>query len=404
MNSRNRVIIALNHKEPDKMPIDFGGTPGTGISVIAYNNLKRYLNLSGQKAKLYDLMQQIVEPEEEVLKMIEADIVLLYREAPRFNLSLSKWKTWTLKDSSQCLVSEDYNPIVNNNGDMNIIENNVIVAKMTKEGLYYDLVYYPLAQIEESEEVDKLQFPTISDKELAYLKTRATELYENTEYAIVGAFGGSFIEFGLRCFGYEKFLMDLVMNQTMLRRWFDRLAESYLLNLEKYLHSVGKYIQVIQFSDDMGTQNSLMFSKSLYREIVKPYHKMLYQYVKSHYPHIKILLHSCGAIYELIPDLIEVGVDALNPIQISATGMDPVKLKKEFGKDLTFWGGGANMQYTVNNGTIGDIHREVERLVKIFKPGGGFIFAPVHNVQANVSPERIMAIYNTAKTCRNYNK
>jgi uroporphyrinogen decarboxylase len=134
----------------------------------------------------------------------------------------------------------------------------------------------------------------------------------------------------------------------------------------------------------------------MYREMIKPYHARQYQYVKNNYPDVKVFLHSCGAIFNLIPELIDAGVDILNPVQISAKGMDPVKLKKEFGKHLTFWGGGANMQYTVNQGSIEDIRKEVKELIEIFSPGGGYVFTQVHNIQSNVPPEKIMAIYETA--------
>ncbi len=404
MNSRERVIDALNFREPDKVPLDFGGTPSSGISIIGYNKLKKYLGLGGEQAKLYDLMQQIARPEAEMLKQMEADIVLLHRLAPRFNISARKWKPWTLKDGSKCLVPEDYNPVVNSNGDFDIMEGDIAVARMTNGGYYYDFIYNPLAAVEEPEDVDKLKFDEISPEELEYLKGKAESLYKNTEYAIVGAFGGSLVEAGQRSFGYEKFMMDLMINKPMLHRWLEKQTEGYILNLGKYLDAVGGYINAVQFSDDLGTQNGLLLSKALYREMIKPYHKRIYQFVKSHSPQVKVLLHSCGAIFEIIPDLIDAGVDAINPVQISANGMEPEKLKKEYGKDIIFWGGGANMQFTVNNGTIGEIEQEVQRLMEIFMPGGGFIFSQVHNIQENVPPEKITAIFETAKKYRSYKK
>lgn len=403
LNSRERVIKALNHQEPDQTPIDFGGTASSGISIIAYNKLKKFLSLPGENAKLYDLMQQLADPEYDVLDQMGADVVQLYRYAPRYNIKVEKWKPWVLKDGSQCRVPEEYNPILNKSGDEEIIENNTVIAKMPREGFYYDIVNYPLKNAESIEDIDKAIMNTISVEELKYLKNRAKNLYKKTGYAIVGAFGGSFFEAGMRVFGVEKFLMDLVINKPMLHRWFQKTTESYLDSLKKYLDTIGKYIQVIQFSDDLGSQNSLLISKVLYREMIKSYHTAIFQFVKSHSPHLKVLFHSCGAIYDLIPDLIEAGVDAINPVQISAAGMDPWKLKNEFGRDIVFWGGGANMQYTVNTGTLEKIRDEVKRMMEIFMPDGGFIFTQVHNIQANVSPEKIMAIYETAKKYRGYN-
>jgi uroporphyrinogen decarboxylase len=148
--------------------------------------------------------------------------------------------------------------------------------------------------------------------------------------------------------------------------------------------------------DDLGTQNSLMMSIPTYREVVKPYHKKMFQFIKQKYPKQKIATHCCGAIYPIIPDLIDAGIDILNPVQISAKGMDPVQLKKEYGKDIVFWGGAANMQFTVPNGTLDEIRRETETLTEIFMKDGGFIFNPVHNIQANIDPEKIVAIYDVA--------
>lgn len=402
MTSRERVIAALNHQEGDKVPIDFGGTGSSGITAIAYNKLRKYLKLPGQNAKLYDLMQQIVEPELDILEIVKSDVMPLYRLAPRFNIPVDRWKTWNLKDGSECLVPEKYNPVENDKGDYEITEEGKAIARMPRDGYYFDIAYHPHSFIEEIADIKKIKFPEISMYELEFLARNAKRLYEDTEYAIVGAFGGSLFETGQRMFGYEKFLMDLVLNKDVIHAWLDKLTANHLINLEKYLETVGKYINVIQFSDDLGTQNSLILSPGIYREMIKPYHAKIYQFVQQNFPHVKVLLHSCGAIFDLIPDLLEVGVQALNPVQISATGMEPSRLKKEFGRDIVFWGGGANMQHTVNNGTLEEIESEVKRLMSIFKTGGGFVFTQVHNIQENVSPDRIVTIYKTADEYRNY--
>ena len=174
----------------------------------------------------------------------------------------------------------------------------------------------------------------------------------------------------------------------------------YMTDLEKILGRIGKYIQVIQFGDDLGTQEAPLISLKTYRELIKPYQQRQYQYVRRQYPEVKVFLHSCGAIFPLIPDLIEAGVEILNPVQISAAGMEPRALKESFGKDIVFWGGGANMQGTVLNGSVEDIRREVRELIGIFSEGSGFVFNQVHNIQANVPPEKILAIYDTALAFR----
>lgn len=402
MTSRERVVCALDHKEGDKVPIDLGGTGSSGISAIAYNRLRKYLGLQAKEAKLYDLMQQIVEPDRDILDVFGADVVPLYRLAPRFNIPVDRWKEWTLNDGSPCLIPLEYNPVKNDKGDLEIVEKGTAIARLPKDGYYYDFVHFPHSFIEEVNDVKKVSFQEITDAELDYLERNAKDLYDNTDYAIVGAFGGSLFETGQRSFGFEKFLMDFALNGDVIRAWLDKLTETHLINLEKYLGVVGKYINVIQFSDDLGTQNNLFFSIASYRNMLKPYHTKIYQFVRHKYPHVKVMLHSCGAIYDLIPDLIDAGVQILNPVQISANGMEPAKLKREYGKDMVFWGGGANMQYTVNSGTLEKIGDEVEQLMNVFKPGGGFVFTQVHNIQANVQPEKIVKIFDTANKYRNY--
>jgi uroporphyrinogen decarboxylase len=159
-------------------------------------------------------------------------------------------------------------------------------------------------------------------------------------------------------------------------------------------------IDIVQFGDDLGTQVALQISTEMYREMIKPYHRRIFHHVRDKWPQLKVFFHSCGAIADLIPDLIDAGVEVLNPVQISAKGMDAVMLKREFGKDISFWGGGADMQQTVVNGTLEDIKDEVRRFIDIFSRDGGYVFTQVHNIQANVPPEKIMAIYETAAEYR----
>jgi len=402
MTSRERVRMALNHQEPDKVPIDFGGMRSTGISAIAYNRLKKYLGITCGQTKLYDVFQQLAEPEEEILKIMGGDVIQLHRYEPAFGINIKNWKPGILPDGSECLVPEGFNPVRNQNGDLEIVVDGIPIARMPKGGYYFDVIHHPYENAQTKEDIDKLPLPAITDEELEFLRTEAKRKYEETEYAILGSFGGNIFEQGQLDWGYERYYSELVLNPDLMHYYHERLANAHLEALKKYLDAVGEYIDVIQFGDDLGTQNNSQISVEMYREMIKPYHKMLYQYVRKNYPNVKVFLHSCGSIYNLIPDLIDAGVQVLNPVQLSAKNMDPVKLKKEFGKDLVFWGGGTNTQTTVTFGTVDDIKREVEEYIKIFAPGGGFIFTQVHNIQANIEPEKIVAIYETAKKFRDY--
>ena len=396
MNSRERIIEAINHRNSDMLPIDFGGMRSTGISVMAYKHLKDYLGLESGAIKLYDVFQQLAEPEMEMLNILGGDVVQLHRLAPAFGVKIDRWKLGKLNDGSECIVPEEYRPIPNENGDFEIKDNEVIIARMPQGGLYFDQVHHPYEKVHNFNDIDNIPITEITDEEVIYLEKEAKRLYEGTDKAILGAFGGNIFEAGQINWGYEKFFIDMALNPELVHYWLNKLTDAYIRDLEKYLKSVGKYINVIQFGDDLGTQESSQISVKMYREMIKPYHQRQYEYVKKNYPHIKVFLHSCGAIYYLIPDLIDAGVDILNPVQISAKGMNPVKLKKEFGKKLVFWGGGADMQGMVNRGTLDQIKKHTKELIEIFSADGGYVFNQVHNIQSNITPEKIMAIYQTA--------
>lgn len=402
MTSRKRVREALNHREPDMVPIDFGAMRSTGISTIAYNNLKKHLGISGDSAKMYDVFQQLAEPEREVLEIMGADVVQLHRMAPAFNAKLDSWKPWKLRNGSSCLVPEGFNPIKNNKGELEVRNEDIVLAKMPVDGLYFDPVYRPLADVKTKGDIDALDFALISDEELNWLAAEAKKLYTETDYAILGEFGGNIFEAGQSDWGYERYYLELGLKSELLSYYNKKLVETHMENLKRYLEAVGNYIDIIQFGDDLGTQQGPQISVGMYRDLIKPYHSRQYQFVRENYPDVKVFLHSCGSIYDLIPDLIEAGVEVLNPIQLSAKNMDPQKLKNNFGNDLVFWGAGCDTQTTLNNGTVEDIKNEVKRLMDIFAPGGGFIFTQVHNIQANIPPEKILALYETAKQNRNY--
>lgn len=400
MNSRERIVAVINHKETDVLPIDFGAMRSTGISIQAYSKLKKYLGMDNSLPKLYDVFQQLAEPETELLERMGGDVVQAHRMAPAFGISIKEWKQAQLPSGITCLVPAGYNPVVNDDGSQDIIENGKVIAHMPPSGLYFDLVDAPLKDAESIEDVDKIPIPLITDEELDFIEQEVMHLHYNTDKAILLAFGGNILEAGQTWWGFEKFMEYLVIEPELIHYWLGKLTEAYMHDLQKLLPRVAKYINILQFGDDLGSQTSLLISPETYRKMIKPYHKKLYRYVRDNYPDVKVFLHSCGAIEKLLPDLIDAGVEIINPVQISAEGMDPFKLKKNYGKDLVFWGGGANMQHTVISGTIEDIKKEVESLIRIFNEGGGYVFNQVHNIQANVPPEKIMAVYDTALAYR----
>lgn len=404
ITSRERVTMALNHEEPDKVPFDLGGTGSSGINVMAYNRLRNYLGLQPDHPLVFDLMQQICQVGQDVMEILKVDCVPLYRSYPRFGIDVERTKSWKLRDGSSCRVPEDFCPVQRENGDSDIVQNGTVIARMPFNGDYYDNVGYPMENVTQESELEQFLPPLMTDYELENLRSRAKDLYENTEYAIVGAFGGSVFETSLRSFGFSRFMEDLLLEPEFCKIWLDMLSKRHIENINRYMSAVGEYICAIQFSDDLGTQQGPMISPATYRDAIMPYQNAMYSAVKRNGPNVKVLLHCCGSIQPLIGDLIEAGVDALNPVQISADNMDPMILKRKYGDHITFWGGCANMQHTVNTGSLADIRAEVEYLIKTFKPGGGLVFSQVHNIVQNVSAEKIMCIYETANQFRNYER
>ena len=399
MNSRERIVSALQHKEADHVPLDLGAMLSTGITGIAYNKLKAHLEIHDGRTRMYDLGQQLAEPELEVLRRIGADVLPLFVSEPE------KWKISTLPDGSPCEVPESFNPETMPDGSQVLRdEQGHIVSRMPKDGYYFDSVYHPLAEVRSAKELDQYPFYSpIDQPTLAALHARAKDLYENTGYALMLNGAGSIYEQAQELRGWDVFMMDLAGDPLFAGALLDKLVEANMRRLEQILPAVEGYIQVIQVGDDLGMQDRPQLSPQLYRKVVKPHHTKLYQYIRGH-TSARLFLHTCGSVYAFIPDFIEMGVDVLNPVQVSAKDMDTKRLKREFGKDITFWGGGCDTQKVLPFGTPAEVKEEVKRRIDDLAPGGGFVFNQVHNIQAGVPPENVMAMYEAVHEFGTYGK
>ncbi|MEM2489231.1 MAG: uroporphyrinogen decarboxylase family protein [Thermoplasmata archaeon] len=427
MNPRERVLMALEHKEPDRIPIDLGAMRSTGITAIAYNNLKKYLGIKGGETRVYDIVQQLAEPEQNILNLFGVDVIDLNRTLPpAYPYDEIKWTPWTLPDNSNAMIPTAFCASVgtlaisacpeskgkiklveNGKGGWMLKENGLIRSIMPKTSLYFDDAYHPLEKAENKKDIDeffegsynpKINWPPLLNKEDSEaIKKRAKYLYENTDYAIMGGFGGSLFEAGQYLRGYANFLIDLVKRKNFAHHLEEKLLEYHKKNLKFWLEGAKDYVQIVVFGgDDLGTQTGPQISPKVYREMIQPYQKELYQYVKKN-SNLFVFLHSCGSIYHLLPDIIDAGVDIINPVQISAKYMDPIKLKREFGDEITFWGGGVDTQRVLGTCTPDKVSENVLANIKAFASGGGFVFAVVHNIQPNVPPENIIAVFETVK-------
>jgi uroporphyrinogen decarboxylase len=394
MTSRERVLKAIRHEEPDRLPIDLGGMASTGIMAIAYARLKEHLGYSSGEIRIFDMAQQLAEVEPEILSRFGVDVISLGnslgKAPPEF------WKPWKLPNGVPCQIpaSVDVRPDEENGGWL-IWENGFPSQRMSASSLYFSEYFHPLAEMTTPEELKLVPRPVISDEDLKFLETCARGLYENTDFAIIANFGGNILEAGNTLRGFTRFMMDLAKGGAFVEDLIGGIVETQLSNLSLYLEAVGKYVQIIQFGDDLGMQDRPMMSRSMYQKYLMPGHQKLFQHVH-HNSNCAVFIHSCGSIYPLIPDLIAAGIDILNPVQTSAKNMDPKQLKDEFGNQITFWGGGCDTQRVLPFATPDEVAHHVRDRIKIFAPGGGFVFNPIHNIQADVPPENIIAMFDTA--------
>ncbi len=393
MNSRERVLTALAHKEPDRVPIDFGGMRSTGIMAIAYNKLKAHLGITGGETRLYDTMQQLALPEQPVLDRFHVDVIDTLNQLGRFP---EEWKDWTLPDGSPAKAPLDFITAKQNGQTVTLDKTGRAIRRMPDGCLYFEFCYWPLAEAETFADIDRLfHMKPITAQDLVETKARAKWLYENTDYALMLGFGGNILEGGQEAFGWERFMTEVALNTELVEYALDKMVEVYMENLRVYLSELGPYIQLIQMGDDLGTQTAPMLSPNLYRRVVKPRHAKQYRFIREN-SDVHVFLHACGSCYDIMGDLVDEGVEALNPVQTSATGMEPRRLKKEFGDKLTFWGGGCDTQFVLPNATPAEIDAHVKERIEILAPGGGFVFTQIHNVQSNIPPENVVAVYDAA--------
>jgi len=401
MTHRERVLAALNHREPDRVPIDLSGHRSSGISAIAYPKLRAALGLPPKPIRVYDIIQQLAIVDEDVLERFGVDTIELGRG---FALDEDDWADWTLPDGTPCKVPAWSVP--EREGSRWVIRSasGRVIAAMPDGALYFEQTYWPFL---EQENLDALgeafaesmwtaiaspPGPSVSDEELV---AGARALRQSTDRAIIGLFGGNLLEVGQFLYRNDGFFMLLAGEPRRAHRFLDKLVEFHLANLEHYLGLVGESIDIILFGDDLGMQNGPQISPAMYREFFKPRHAAMWQRAKQ-LADVKVMLHSCGDIGALIPDLIEAGLDAVNPVQISCPGMEPRALKANFGRDITFWGGGCDTRDVLPRSSPEEVARHVRRQVEILAPGGGFVFQQVHNILADVPPENIIAMFDAA--------
>jgi len=393
------------------MPIDFGGHRSSGISAIAYAKLKKALGISSGDIYVYDMVQQLAIVEPEVLDAVGADVVELGRG---FMLNDSDWKDWVLPDGTPCKIPCFVHVEKRGSNSYLLSEDGVDLAIQKDGCLYFEQIHWPwLERNPDEHDFSDLEdafkhtmwtgVPTpgghipLTDEGCRQLADGARKLRESTDRAILGIFGGNLFEVPQFLYRMDNYLMHMGLHPEGCERLSEALCNFYMPQLEKWLGAVGPYIDVVLFSDDLGMQNGPLMSPDMYRRYYKPWHAKLWQRVKELAPHVNVHLHSCGGIEPLLDDLIEAGLESSNPVQITCNGMDPLHLKRTYGEQFTFWGGGCDTQHILPFGTPDQVRENVRELVSVWFHGGGFVFQQVHNILADVPPENIIAMFTAAR-------
>ena len=382
MNSRERVKQALNHSEPDRVPFDLGGTVLTSIHHKSYRALREHLDMSKVEPRILDIFQQIVAVDDDLRERLKVDTSYLttrslaafrseIKEMPGYTYFYDEWGIgWRM-------------PVDN--------------------GWYYDMFDHPLKDVESIAEIENYKWPNPFDP-ARFIGMRAEAQYAaqvEQRAVCMGSFCSGIMEMAAWTRGFANYFSDFANNEILLAALMHKVMELKMAYWEVALREVGGDVDVVCETDDFAGQFRMLISPAMYRRIVKPLHKELFDFIHAR-TQAKLFFHSCGAIRPVIRDLIEIGVDILNPVQVSATGMDSAELKREFGKDITFWGGGVDTQGVLGNATADEVRHDTHKRIMDLAPGGGFVFAAVHNIQGNVPPENIMAMWETLQEYGTY--
>jgi uroporphyrinogen decarboxylase len=417
LTSRERVILAIEHKEPDMVPVDLGGMDASGgIHALALKKLIEYLGLH-EEVRVYDVVQMLAEPPYSLIEKFGVDVVSVLRSMPPTGLTEEdiKFRDYSLL-GKKVKIPQGITIIKGDDGyeylpawfSREPARRSVIVARRSPSTPYFEPVpfYAPLKDVSSASEIKELPphpwIPEYSEHQLEILRKNAQYLYEKTNYAIFGMSGAGIFEVTMYLLGHRTFALCLKRNKSVIERVVELLLEHNRLELRKYLDAVGKYIQVVGIGgEDLGSEIGPIINPKEWRELFKPAIQELVKEIKSR-TKCYVMIHSCGSVKPFIPDFIEMGVDIWNPVQVSAKNMDPYELKKEFGDNITFWGGGCYTQHILPFASPKEVKEHVKKLVNIFKEGGGFIFNQIHNIQPGTPPENIIAMFEAVNEVREY--
>jgi len=421
MTARERILTALAHQEPDRVPLDLGSSPTTGMHVSSVYKLRQALQLDppGTPIKVTEPYQMLGEIAPDLMAALGVDVIGLSNPNTMFGYPLAGWKPWTFFDGTPVLVPGDFNTQPEPNGDILMYPEGDLTAppsgRMPAGGFYFDaIVRQPEFDEDHLDPDDNCEeFQLVSEADLDFYEKEAGRLFAETDQAILANFGGTgFGDIalvpavqlknprGIR--DMEEWYMSTVMRRDYIWAVFAKQCEIGLENLKRIHQRVGDKVSVVYISGaDFGAQNGPFISPKAYRDLYQPFHKIINTWVHEN-TGWKTFIHSCGSIFKLLPDIIAAGFDVLNPVQTSAAEMEAEGLAERFGDQVTFWGGGVDTQQVLPFGTPEEVKAQVHERMRIFGRGGGFVFNPIHNVQSGVPVENLLALYEAVGEYRGY--
>ncbi len=411
MNSRERIFAAINHEEPDRIPVDLGATNTTGISAIAYSRLKKYLGIKSGYVRIYDVAQQLAQPENMILDRFSVDAIDVGRI---YNTKDEDWY-YVNVNGIEAQFPVWFKPKFNEDNSIEVVHTDgTVLARMSEAAKVIDQTYFPCKDKYPKNMNDLLKaMPKMAGFEMITapmdhlnqkgfwrdFRRRTIDFKKNTDRALCLGAGVSFFQFGTALIPMDKFLIDIMRRPAEVENFLNLVLELQKVSLTMICKYVGDLVDIICIGDDYGENNGLFMNPDLFRELIKPKLKEVCEYIKKN-SDMKIFLHCCGSIIPIIPDFIEIGIDILNPVQINARDMEPKFLKENFGDEITFWGGGADTRNVINRKSPKNVKKHVFELLEIFAPGGGYIWNTVHNILPDVPPENILAMF---EAIQNYN-
>jgi len=411
MTSRERVLAAVAHKTSDKVPVDLGSTPSSGISAIAYSNLLKHIGREDIPVRVYDVVQQLAVPDWSLIEEFGVDVIDVSRA---FDTEPEDWKPTVLSNGDKAYYPNFFSPVAQPDGSFNCYDSDGkrLLARMPVGATFFDQTYFPYIDgfpadySSLGEEMDRVmwsRYPaglwhhSSEDGFWEKLRESCIRLRETTDKALLLGVGCNLFEWGTFLRRIDNFLMDLYLSPAEVEKMLDELLVRHLASLEKVCKYVGDVVDFVKFGDDLGTMTGPFMDPDTYRKLFKPRLKQMCDYVKGHSSTMHTYLHSCGSIAMLLPDIIDAGIEVINPVQTNARGMEPEVLKKEFGSDVTFWGGGIENVGVLNGKDTAKIREQVLERMEILSSGGGYVFNTVHNILPDVPPQNVIAMFDAVK-------